>query len=76
LRSAVLDSAWYQYFLLDVIAVLALVAVCLLVAMYCMTRAVTSIVCQYATNDKKCKEECMESCGLVDNFTTHDCEKQ
>jgi hypothetical protein len=33
---------WYQYFLLDVIAVLALVAVCLLVAMYCMSRAVTS----------------------------------
>jgi glucuronosyltransferase len=51
LLSAVLDLAWYQYFLLDVIAELALVAVCLLVAMYCMTRAVTSIVCHCATND-------------------------
>jgi glucuronosyltransferase len=40
LRSAVLDLAWYQYFLLDVIAVLAIVAVCVLVAMYCMSRAV------------------------------------
>jgi glucuronosyltransferase len=42
LRSAVLDLAWYQYFLLDVIAVLSLVAVCLLVAMYYMSRAVIS----------------------------------
>jgi len=40
LRSAVLDLAWYQYFLLDVIAVLALVAVCFLVAVYCMSRTV------------------------------------
>ena len=40
LRSAVLDLAWYQYFLLDVIAVLALVAVSLLVAMYCVSKAV------------------------------------
>jgi hypothetical protein len=42
MRSAVLDLAWYQYFLLDVIAVLALVAVCILVAVYCMSRAVIS----------------------------------
>ena len=39
-RSAVLDLAWYQYFHLDVTAVLALVAVCLLVAMYCVARVV------------------------------------
>jgi hypothetical protein len=38
LRSAVLDLAWYQYFLLDVIAVLALVIVCGLVAVYCFFR--------------------------------------
>ena len=42
LRSAVLDLAWYQYLLLDVVAVLALVAVCLLVAVYFMSRAVIS----------------------------------
>ena len=40
LRSAVLDLAWYQYFLLDVIAVLALVVVCLLVAVYFISRSV------------------------------------
>jgi glucuronosyltransferase len=34
MRSAVLDLAWYQYFLLDVIAVLAIVAVWDLVAVY------------------------------------------
>jgi len=39
LRSAALDLAWYQYFLLDVIAVLALVAVCVLVAVYFISRA-------------------------------------
>jgi len=42
LRSAELDLAWYQYFLLDVIAVLVLFAVCVLVAVYCMSRAVIS----------------------------------
>jgi glucuronosyltransferase len=42
LRSAVLDLAWYQYFLLDVIAVLALVAVCVLMAVYFMSRAIIS----------------------------------
>jgi glucuronosyltransferase len=40
MRSAVLDLAWYQYFLLDIIAVLALVAVCLLVTVYYISRAV------------------------------------
>jgi hypothetical protein len=40
LRSAVLDLTWYQYFLLDVIVVLALVVVCSLVAVYCISRAV------------------------------------
>jgi glucuronosyltransferase len=40
LRSAVLDLAWYQYFLLDVIAVLALGAVCVLVAVYYISQAV------------------------------------
>jgi glucuronosyltransferase len=40
LRSAVLDLAWYQYFLLDVIAVLVLGAVCVLVAVYFISQAV------------------------------------
>jgi glucuronosyltransferase len=57
LRSAILYRAWYQYYLLDVIAVLALVAVCLLVAMYCMSRAVISRLFATATNEKKCRKE-------------------
>jgi uncharacterized protein YneF (UPF0154 family) len=40
MRSAALDLAWYQYFLLDVIAILALVAVCVLVTVYFLSRAV------------------------------------
>jgi glucuronosyltransferase len=40
LRSAVLDLAWYQYFLLDVIAVLALVVVCVFVAVYLISLVV------------------------------------
>ncbi|GFG31351.1 hypothetical protein Cfor_12920 [Coptotermes formosanus] len=40
LRSAALDLAWYQYFLLDVTTVPALVAVCLLVTTYIISRAV------------------------------------
>lgn len=39
MRSDVLDLTWYQYLLLDVISVLALVAVCIPVAVYCMFRA-------------------------------------
>jgi glucuronosyltransferase len=44
LRSAVLDLAWYQYLMLDIIAVLAFVTVCVLVAVYCISRAVISRV--------------------------------
>jgi glucuronosyltransferase len=39
MRSAVLDLTWYQYFLLDVIAVLALSAVCVLSVVYLILRA-------------------------------------
>jgi len=38
LRSAVLDLAWYQYFLLDVIAVLALAVVSVLVVAFVVLR--------------------------------------
>jgi glucuronosyltransferase len=38
LRSAVLDLAWYQYFLLDVIAVLALASVCILLVLLLVHR--------------------------------------
>jgi glucuronosyltransferase len=55
LRSAVLDLAWYQYFLLDVIAVLALVAVCVVEAVYFISRTV--IRRHYTSNDKKCHNE-------------------
>jgi hypothetical protein len=40
MRSAVLDLAWYQYFLLDVIAVLALAVVCIIVSLYLMYRTI------------------------------------
>ena len=57
MRSAVLDLAWYQYFLLDVIAVLALAAVCVLIAAYFISRAAVRnlfrTVPQITTNVKK-----------------------
>jgi len=40
LRSAVLDLAWYQYFLLDVITVLSLAIVSLLLILFLMCRAI------------------------------------
>jgi hypothetical protein len=40
MRSAALDLTWYQYFLLDVIAVLALAAACVLSVVFLVSRAV------------------------------------
>jgi glucuronosyltransferase len=40
LRSAVLDLAWYQYFLLDVIAVLSLAVGSVILTVYITLRAV------------------------------------
>jgi len=40
LRSAVLDLAWYQYFLLDVIAVLCLALGCVVLIVYMTLRTV------------------------------------
>jgi glucuronosyltransferase len=40
MRSAVLDLAWYQYFLLDVIAVLALATVLIVLITFIILRAV------------------------------------
>jgi glucuronosyltransferase len=40
LRSAVLDLAWYQYFLLDVIAVLAIAAVSILLILFLVCRVI------------------------------------
>jgi glucuronosyltransferase len=40
LRSAVLDLAWYQYFLLDVIAVLALASVSILLILFLVSRVI------------------------------------
>jgi glucuronosyltransferase len=55
LRSAILDLVWYQYLLLDVIAVLAL-AVGSLVLIVCMTlRTVFGKICRgrrHKDNDK------------------------
>jgi len=45
LRSAVLDLAWYQYFLLDVIAVLALAVGSVLLIVYLTLRAVLGKIC-------------------------------
>ena len=45
LRSAVLDLAWYQYFLLDVLAVLALVVASVVLIVYMTLRAVLGKIC-------------------------------
>jgi glucuronosyltransferase len=45
LRSAVLDLAWYQYFLLDVIAVLGLAVGCVVLIVYMTLRAVWGKIC-------------------------------
>jgi len=45
LRSAVLDLAWYQYLLLDVIAVLALAVGSVVLIVYMALRAVLGNIC-------------------------------
>ena len=45
MRSAVLDLAWYQYFLLDVIAVLALAIRSVVLIVYLTLRAVLGKIC-------------------------------
>ena len=45
MRSGALDLTWYQYFLLDVIAVLALALVSVLLIVYMTLRAVLSKIC-------------------------------
>ena len=45
LRSAVLDLAWYQYFLLDVIAVLALAVVSVVLIVYMTFRVALNKIC-------------------------------
>jgi glucuronosyltransferase len=45
LRSAVLDLNWYQYFLLDVIAVLALAVGSVVLIVYMTLRAVLGKIC-------------------------------
>jgi hypothetical protein len=44
LRSAVLDLAWYQYFLLDVIAVLALAVGSVVLIVFMILRAVLGTI--------------------------------
>jgi len=43
LRSAVLDLTWYQYFQLDVIAVLGLTVRCVVLIVYMTLRAVLGL---------------------------------
>jgi hypothetical protein len=45
MRSAALDLSWYQYFLLDVIAVLALVGGSALLVVFLVMRTVLRKVC-------------------------------
>ena len=45
MRSAVLDLAWFQYFLLDVIGVLALAVVSVVLIVYMTLRAVLGKIC-------------------------------
>ena len=52
LRSAVLDLAWYQYFLLDVIAVLALVFGAASTVTFLIVRAILRKLCSSTSNTK------------------------
>jgi len=45
MRSAVLDLTWYQYFLLDVIAVLAIAVLSVVLIVYMTLRAVLGKIC-------------------------------
>jgi glucuronosyltransferase len=53
MRSAVLDLSWYQYFLLDVIAVLALAAGSLLLTVFLVVRAVLRKVLGRKASEKR-----------------------
>jgi glucuronosyltransferase len=57
LRSAVLDLAWYQYFLLDVIAVLAIAVGSVVLIIIMMLRLVLRKVWGVKKNDKERKKE-------------------
>jgi glucuronosyltransferase len=52
MRSAVLDLAWYQYFLLDVMAVLALAFGAVLAITFFILRAIFSKMCRSASKTK------------------------
>ena len=57
LRSAVLDLAWYQYFLLDVTSVLALGVVSVVLILYMTLRAVLGKICGGGTGKEDIKEK-------------------
>jgi len=52
LRSSVLDLAWYQYFLLDVIAVLALATVSILLILLLVCRAILKKLFGWMSHDE------------------------
>jgi hypothetical protein len=52
LRSAVLDLAWYQYFLLDVIAMLALAIVSLLLILFLVCRLILKKLFRLNSHEK------------------------
>jgi hypothetical protein len=56
MRSAALDLTWYQYFLLDVIAVLALAVGSALLTMFLMARTVLRKVSAVYNIDKSRKK--------------------
>jgi len=57
LRSAVMDLAWYQYFLLDVIAVLALAVGSVVLIVFMILRLVLRIVWGVKNNYKERKKQ-------------------
>jgi glucuronosyltransferase len=57
LRSAVLDLAWYQYFLLDVIAVLALAIGSVVLTITMILKLVLRRVWSVKKNDKERKKQ-------------------
>jgi glucuronosyltransferase len=57
MRSAVLDLTWYQYFLLDVIALLALAVGSILLIVFLMLRTVLRKVCSVKNINKSSKKQ-------------------
>lgn len=68
MRSAAVGLAWYQYFLLDVIAVLFLTVVAVLLIFYVIVKKLVSLCRNVQTTKQKAKESWTNKCI---SFNTH-----